>query len=125
MAAFTIILLLRLSYIIQKTVVMVEVTQEILFWLNIFFLQLAIRGFQIEERQETSSFVPPYRIIFDYIYFLIVIHLGGLVRLNKILMTLEIVIHGHIHIYQIKERWFASFIYITSKTKKSDRNVIA
>ena len=79
MAAFTIILLLRLSYIIQKTVVMVEVTQEILFWLNIFLLQPAIRGFQIEERQETSSFVPPYRIIFDYIYFLIVIHLGGLV----------------------------------------------
>ena len=47
--------------IFKEAGVMVEIAEKVLLRLNIFLLQSGTRRFQIEERQETATSMPPYR----------------------------------------------------------------
>ena len=72
---------------------MVEIAEKVLLRLNIFLLQSGTRRFQIEERQETATSMPPYRIVLDYIDFLVMINSGFRFRVSKLFVTSKVFIH--------------------------------
>ena len=79
--------------IFKEAGVMVEIAEKVLLRLNIFLLQSGTRRFQIEERQETATSMPPYRIVLDYIDFLVMINSGFRFRVSKLFVTSKVFIH--------------------------------